>query len=141
MSVTRRASVVWEGNLRQGKGQVTLDSSGLGTFGVSWPARTEEPNGNTSPEELIAAAHASCFSMALSHGLTEAGNAPNRLNTSASVDFTAGVGITGIKLTVRAEVPGLSNEDFVASAEKAKTNCPVSKALAAVPITLDAALS
>lgn len=141
MSVTRSASVVWEGNLREGKGHVSFDSSKAGTFPVSWPSRVQEPNGMTSPEELIAAAHASCFSMALSHGLTEGGNPPTRLSTSATVDYTSGVGITGITLTVRGEVPGMSSQDFVAAAETAKANCPISKALSTTPITLDAALA
>ena len=141
MSITRSASVVWEGNLRDGKGRVSLDSSQAGQFPVSWPSRVQEPNGLTSPEELIAAAHASCFSMALSHGLTEAGNAPTRLNTSAHVDYKSGVGITGITLVVRAEVAGLTNDEFVAAAQNAKANCPISKALSTTPITLDAALA
>lgn len=140
MSVTRSASVVWEGTLREGKGRVSLDSSKAGEFPVSWPSRVQEPNGLTSPEELVAAAHASCFSMALSHGLTEAGTAPTRLTTSATVDYKSGVGITGITLTVRGEVPGLTNEQFVAAAETAKANCPISKALVNTPITLDAAV-
>lgn len=141
MSVTRSASVVWEGNLREGKGQVSFDSSAAGVFPVSWPSRVQEPNGMTSPEELIAAAHASCFSMALSHGLTEAGHAPTRLSTSATVDYKSGVGITGITLAVRGEVPGMTNDQFVAAAETAKANCPISKALSTTPITLDASLA
>lgn len=121
----------------EGSGQVSLDSSGLGTYDVTWASRAEEPAGRTSPEELIAAAHAACFSMALSHGLAQAGTPPERLETSADVTFQPGEGITGIHLTVRGTVPGLSAEDFATAAEKAKTGCPVSKALAATPITLD----
>jgi osmotically inducible protein OsmC len=120
---------------------VTLQSSGIGTYDVSWPARAEEPNGKTSPEELIAAAHSACFSMALSNGLAKAGTAPTSLDTSADVEFTPGTGITGIKLTVRGVVEGMSNDDFVAAAEDAKANCPVSQALAGTTITLDAALA
>ena len=120
----------------EGSGQVTFQSSGLGTYPVSWPARAEEPNGVTSPEELIAAAHATCFSMALSNGLAQAGTPPTQLRTSAEVDFQPGTGITAIRLTVSGEVPGLDAAGFRAAAESAKAGCPVSRALSAVPITL-----
>lgn len=136
MATTRRASAVWDGSLLEGGGEVTLDSSGLGTYAVSWPARAEEPNGVTSPEELIAAAHATCFSMALSNGLSKAGTPPTQLRTSAEVDFQPGTGITGVRLRVSGDVPGLDEAGFAAAAEEAKAGCPVSKALAAVPITL-----
>ena len=136
MATTRRASTVWDGSLKEGSGQVTFQSSGLGTYPVSWPARAEEPNGVTSPEELIAAAHATCFSMALSLGLTQAGTPPTQLRTSAEVDFQPGTGITGIRLTVAGEVPGLDDAGFRAAAESAKAGCPVSRALSAVPISL-----
>lgn len=136
MATTRRASTVWDGSLKEGSGQVTFQSSGLGTYPVSWPARAEEPNGVTSPEELIAAAHATCFSMALSLGLTQAGTPPTQLRTSAEVDFQPGTGITGIRLTVSGEVPGLDDAGFRAAAESAKAGCPVSRALSAVPISL-----
>jgi osmotically inducible protein OsmC len=141
MATTRTASTRWEGSLFEGAGKVTLQSSGIGTYDVSWPARAEEPNGKTSPEELIAAAHSACFSMALSNGLAKAGSAPTSLDTSADVEFTPGKGITGIKLTVRGVVDGMSADDFVAAAEDAKANCPVSQALAGTTITLDAALA
>ena len=141
MATTRTASTRWEGSLFEGAGQVTLTSSGLGTYDVSWPARAEEPNGKTSPEELIAAAHSACFSMALSNGLAKAGTAPTSLETSADVEFTPGTGITGIKLTVRGTVDGMSEEDFVAAAEDAKANCPVSQALTGTTITLEASLA
>ena len=124
-----------------GAGQVGLDSSGLGTFDVTWPSRAEEPNGRTSPEELIAAAHAACFSMALSHALAQAGNTAERLETSARVTFQPGEGITGVHLAVRGTVPGVSSEDFAKAADGAKANCPVSKALAGTAITLDARLA
>lgn len=140
MVTTRRAHTLWEGNLLEGSGRVSLDSSGTGTYNVSWPARAEEPNGTTSPEELIAAAHSSCFSMALSHGLSEAGTPPTRLTTLAEVNFQAGEGITGIHLSVQGEVPGLDEEAFVKAAEDAKVNCPVSMALTGTVITLDASL-
>ncbi len=141
MATTRNASTHWEGTLFEGAGKVTLESSGIGTYDVSWASRAEDANGKTSPEELIAAAHSSCFSMALSNGLAKAGTPATTLDTSAAVDFVPGTGITEIRLTVRAVVEGISEEDFVAAATAAKEGCPVSQALAAVPITLDAALA
>ena len=108
---------------------------------MSWAARSEEPNGKTSPEELIAAAHSSCFSMALSNILGKAGTPPQQLQTSAEVDFQPGKGITQIRLSVRGQVDGIDADEFVAAAEDAKKNCPVSQALAGVDITLDAALA
>lgn len=141
MATTRTATTEWKGSLLQGSGRVNMDSSGIGTFDVSWPARSEEPNGVTSPEELIAAAHSSCFSMALSSALTKGGNEPTSLQTSASVTFQPGEGITGIVIRVRGDVPGMSREDFIAAAEGAKANCPVSKALTGTTITLDADLA
>ncbi|KWX00037.1 OsmC family peroxiredoxin [Carbonactinospora thermoautotrophica] len=141
MATTRRAKAHWEGNLIEGKGQVSLESSGLGRYDVTWRARAEEPGGLTSPEELIAAAHAACFSMALSHGLTQAGTPPQTIDTQADVTFQPGQGITGIHLSTRASVPGISAEDFQRAAENAKANCPVSRALAGVNITLDAQLA
>ena len=138
----RTANVTWTGSLLEGSG--TIDSVGSGAFGpldVTWASRAEEPAGRTSPEELIAAAHASCLSMALSGGLAKAGSPPDRLETSATVTFVPGTGITAIALTVRGSVPGMDEEAFRAAAEAAKEGCPVSKALASVPeITLDAAL-
>jgi osmotically inducible protein OsmC len=136
--------VTWNGDLISGAG--TIDEVGSGAFGpldVSWAARSEEASGGkTSPEELIAAAHASCFSMALAHALAGAGNAPDRLETSATVTFVPGTGITKSALTVRGSVPGLDADGFREAAEEAKKNCPVSQALAGVPeITLDAELA
>jgi lipoyl-dependent peroxiredoxin len=141
MAATRTANAHWEGSLLDGSGQVSLDSSGLGKFDVSWPARTEEPNGKTSPEELIAAAHSSCFNMALSGALAKAGSPPEALDTRADVTFQPGKGITGSHLTVRGKVPGMSEEDFRAAADDAKANCPVSQALTGTTITLDATLA
>lgn len=141
MATTRTAQTVWEGALLEGAGKVTLQSSGVGTFDVSWPSRAEAANGKTSPEELIAAAHSSCFSMALSGGLAKAGTPPTSLETTAAVEFTPGTGITGIHLTVVGTVEGISAEDFVAAAEGAKAGCPVSKALTGTTITLDASLA
>ncbi|WP_318212074.1 MULTISPECIES: OsmC family protein [unclassified Streptomyces] len=141
MAATRSAHAVWEGDLLKGSGVVTLDSSGLGKFDVSWPARTEQPNGKTSPEELIAAAHSSCFNMAFSNVLAKAGNAPERLETKADVTFVPGTGITTSHLTVRGTVPGLDADKFQELAEDAKQNCPVSQALTGVTITLTAELA
>ena len=141
MATTRVATARWEGSLLEGAGKVTLESSGLGTYDVTWVSRSQEPGGRTSPEELIAAAHASCFSMALSNGLAKAGSPPDALDVRAEVTFQPGTGITGIQLTVRGTVPGMGEEDFLAAAEDAKANCPVSKALAGTTITLDAGLA
>jgi osmotically inducible protein OsmC len=143
MATDRRADVTWEGSLMEGSGTIRSTTSGaIGEQPVSWPARSEEPGGKTSPEELIAAAHASCFSMALSSGLAKAGTPPERLETSATVTFQPGQGITKIALTVEGTVPGVDEAAFVAAAEDAKKNCPVSQALASVPeITLDAKLA
>ena len=141
MATTRTASTHWEGTLFEGAGKTTFDSSGVGTFDVSWPSRAEEANGKTSPEELIAAAHSACFSMAFSNGLAKAGTPPTALDTSAEVDFVPGTGITQIRLIVRGTVEGISNDDFVAAAQAAKEGCPVSQALSAVEILLDAALA
>ncbi len=141
MATTRTANAHWEGSLFEGKGRVSLDSSGVGAYDVSWPARTEEPNGMTSPEELIAAAHSSCFSMAFSNELTKAGHAVETIDTKAEVTFQPGKGITGSHLTTRASVPGISAEEFATIAETAKKGCPVSSALTGTTITLDAALA
>ncbi len=135
MATTRRAHADWEGSLVEGAGRVSLDSSGLGTFDVTWAARTEDPDGKTSPEELLAAAHAACFSMAFSSRLAKAGATPTALHTRAEVDFQPGEGITGVRLFVTGEAPGMDAETFRVTAEDAKENCPVSQALA-VPISL-----
>ena len=141
MATTRVAKTAWEGSLIEGKGVVSLVTSGVGEFPVTWASRAETANGKTSPEDLIAAAHSSCFSMALSHGLTGAGTPPTRLETSAEVTFQPGTGITGIHLTVKGTVPGLDEADFVKAAEDAKANCPVSQALSGTTITLTAGLA
>lgn len=141
MATTRTARTEWEGNLLEGKGDVTFASSGIGHFPVSWPARAETANGKTSPEELIAAAHSSCYSMAFSGALTRAGNPPTKLNTQADVTFQPGTGITGVHLTVVGEVPGMDEATFLKLAEDAKANCPVSKALTGTTITLTATLA
>jgi osmotically inducible protein OsmC len=136
MATTRAATGEWQGSLLEGGGQVTLESSGLGTFDVTWASRAEEPDGRTSPEELLAAAHAACFSMSLSSGLAKGGTPPTILRTRAEVDFQPGEGITGVRLFVSGEVPGLDDAGFREAAEAARAGCPVSKALAAVPISL-----
>jgi lipoyl-dependent peroxiredoxin len=141
MATTRTANAHWEGSLIDGKGTVALSSSGIGTYDVSWAARAEEPNGVTSPEELIAAAHSTCFSMALSNELAKAGSPPDTIDTQADVTFQPGKGITGIHLTTTAAVPGLSAEQFAEFAEGAKKNCPVSAALTGTTITLTANLA
>jgi osmotically inducible protein OsmC len=141
MATTRKATAHWEGDLFSGAGTVRLDSTGLGEFDVSWPARTEEPGDKTSPEELIAAAHSACFNMAFSNTLAKAGTPPTSLDTTAEVEFTPGTGITGIQLTTRGVVEGMAAEEFVKFAEEAKAGCPVSQALAGTTITIDAALA
>ena len=141
MATTRNATTNWSGSLLEGSGQVTLESSGLGTFDVTWASRAEDPNGRTSPEELIAAAHSSCYSMAFSNALAKAGHAPEKLAVSATVTFQPGEGITGIALTVVGTVPGIDGADFLRMAEEAKVGCPVSKALAGTTISLEASLA
>ncbi|KAA9111042.1 OsmC family protein [Microbacterium rhizomatis] len=141
MTVTSEATTVWNGSLTDGSGTVTFDSSHLGTFEINWKARSEGSGSVTTPEELIAAAHASCFSMAFSHALAENGTPPDEINTTASVTFKPGTGITGSHLNVNASVPGLSPEDFERIAADAKANCPVSQALAGIEITLEATLA
>ena len=139
----RTASVTWTGSLTDGAGRI--DSVGSGAFGpleVTWASRTEDSDGLTSPEELIAAAHASCYSMALSGALAKAGSPPEKLETSATVTFVPGTGITKSAIRVRGTVPGIDEAAFLEAAEGAVEGCPVSKALAALPeITLDAALA
>jgi osmotically inducible protein OsmC len=142
---TRTARTAWNGNLLEGSGQVELTSSGVGTYEVSFPKRAaDDADGTTSPEELIAAAHSACYAMGLSNEIAQAGGTPQALDVQADVtlgpDPAGGFRITGIKLTVRAEVDGLDEAGFAKAAQGAKEGCPVSKALAAVDITLDAAL-
>jgi osmotically inducible protein OsmC len=137
----RSASVTWQGDLMSGHGEIDeVPSGAFGPLQVTWSARAEDSNGKTSPEELLAAAHATCFAMALSHGLAQSGNAPERLQTSATVTFVPGTGVTRSALTAVGSVPGIDEEQFQAAAEDAKENCPVSKALAGVEKTLEARL-
>jgi osmotically inducible protein OsmC len=145
MSAIRRADVNWSGDLATGSGTVSASSSGaFSSLPVSWAARTEAPGGMTSPEELIAAAHASCFAMAFSAGLGRAGTPPERLEVSAEVTFDkldAGWRVVSSHVTVRGVVPGISEADFQAAAEAAKDGCPVSQALTGnVALSVDATL-
>jgi len=142
---TRTARTAWNGTLEAGSGQVELSSSKVGTYDVSFPKRAaEDAGGTTSPEELIAAAHSSCFAMQLSALIGEAGGTPDSLEVTADVslgpDSAGGFRLTGIKLTVRGEVTGLDADGFAQAAQAAKETCPVSKALTGVEITLDASL-
>ena len=140
----RDATTQWQGDLQTGTGLVTLDSSNAGQFPVTFPSRAGEPDGHTSPEELIAAAHSACYAMSLSNGLTTAGTPPTSLAVSAEVELgrdDTGLAITSIKLTVDGTVAGITAEAFAAAAAEAKAGCPVSKALAGVAsITVTATL-
>jgi len=142
---TRTARTAWDGTLMEGSGQVELTSSKAGTFDVSFPVRAkEEASDTTTPEELIAAAHSACYAMSLSNGIAKAGGTPIALDVTADVTVNrdeSGLRITTSKLTVRAELEGLTEEQFQEAAAAAKAGCPVSKALAGVEITLDAALT
>jgi osmotically inducible protein OsmC len=141
MALTSEASAVWNGTLAEGNGSMSLDSSHLATFAYNWKARSEGESGVSTPEELLGAAHAACFSMAFSNELTSAGFPPVRVATTAAVTFDiAKGGITGSHLLVSAEVPGITAERFQTIAEDAKAGCAVSKALAGIPITLEASL-
>jgi osmotically inducible protein OsmC len=144
MAADRTARTVWRGDLMSGSGTFSLASGAASDMPVTWASRSEESNGLTSPEELIAAAHATCFSMALSHGLAQGGHPPSRIETEATATFDrtdAGFRITRMAITVRGDVPGMDEGAFVEAAEGAKANCPVSKALEGnLEITLDAAL-
>jgi osmotically inducible protein OsmC len=143
---TRTARTAWTGSLEEGSGQVTLTSSGLATYDVSFPKRAaDDAGGTTSPEELVAAAHSTCYAMQLSALLAEAGATSISLDVTADVslgpDPDGGFRLTGIALTVRGDVAGLDGPGFEQAAVAAKTGCPVSKALTGVEITLDAALN
>ncbi len=145
MSAIRRAEVVWSGDLPSGSGTVSAMSSGaFESLPVSWGARTESADGKTSPEELVAAAHASCFAMAFSGALGRAGTPPGRLDVSADVTFDkgdAGWRVVSSALTVRGVVPGMAADDFIAAAEAAKDGCPISQALKGnVELSVDATL-
>ena len=134
------AQAHWEGSLFEGRGEVEFLNSSLGSVEVDWKSRAGEGGTTTTPEELIAAAHSACYSMALSHALAGNGTPPASIDTTAAVTFVPGQGITGIALTVTASVPNLTAEEFATFAEGAKAGCPVSVALAGTAITLDATL-
>jgi lipoyl-dependent peroxiredoxin len=143
MATERKASVTWQGDLMSGQGTIESVTSGvLGPLEVDWANRAEDAQGKTSPEELIAAAHAACFAMALSHGLAQAGHTAERLETSSTITFVPGTGITKSALTVTGSVPDLDEDGFRQAAEEAKENCPVSSALKGnVELELDARLA
>jgi osmotically inducible protein OsmC len=141
MALTSEATTVWHGDLFSGSGSTKLDSSGAAEFPVNWRARSEGEPGHTNPEELLGAAHSACFSMALSLALKDAGFTAESLQVTAAVTFQPGEGITGSHLLLSAKVPGISEADFERIAEGAKEDCPVSKALTGIPITLEASLA
>ncbi|MHA6511811.1 OsmC family peroxiredoxin [Tessaracoccus sp. Z1128] len=138
MATVSTAQAHWEGSLFEGAGRVELVTSGLASFDVAWAKRAESGPGATNPEELIAAAHATCFSMALSNILAKNDTPPASLDTKADVTFVPGTGITESHITVVGRVPGLTADEFLGFAQTAKAECPVSKALAGVEITMDA---
>ena len=129
MAAISRADAIWKGDLTSGSGLVKVASGALDEFPVSWASRAESQQGKTSPEELIAAAHAACYSMAFSNGLSKAGHKVEELNTSAAVMFVPGTGITTVELSVRGRVTGIDDAEFQKLAGEAKDGCPVSKAL------------
>jgi lipoyl-dependent peroxiredoxin len=145
MAVDHTASANWNGSLLEGAGAFSLGSGAATDVGITWKARAEDASAGTSPEELLAAALASCFSMALSAGLSRAGTPPTRIDTDATATFEVGEGgprVSRIALRVRGQVDGLDEGGFREAAEGAKVNCPVSKSFAGnVEITLDAALA
>lgn len=141
MAVTSEATTLWFGDLMSGSGTTSLDSSDAAEFPVTWNARAEGEAGRTNPEELLGAAHSACYSMAFAHALAGEGHTPESLQVTAAVTFQPGEGITGSHLLVSAKVPGIEAADFERIAEDAKANCPVSKALAGIPITLEASLA
>jgi osmotically inducible protein OsmC len=141
MATTSSATTVWEGDLAKGSGTTTPASGAFDAVDVSWSSRTERAAGKTSPEELLAAAHASCYCMALSHELAEAGNPPERLEAEVSVDFEPGEGVESSHISVRGRVPGIDHETFIKAAVSASQNCPISGALKGnVDISVDAAI-
>ena len=141
MPVTSEATTLWFGDLMSGSGTTSLDSSDAAEFPVSWAARSQGEAGRTNPEELLGAAHSACYSMAFANTLATFGTPPESLQVTAAVSFTPGVGITGSHLLVSAKIPGVSEADFERLADEAKSSCPVSKALAGIPITVEASLA
>lgn len=141
MALTSEATTLWFGDLQTGSGTTSLDSSDAAEFPVSWQARSVGEVGKTNPEELLGAAHSACYSMALSNALGGNGTPPESLQVTAAVTFVPGEGIKGSHLLVSAKVPGMTADEFQRFAEDAKANCPVSQALAGIPITLEASLA
>jgi osmotically inducible protein OsmC len=141
MSVTSEATTLWTGDLMSGSGNTSLDSSDAAEFPVSWAARSQGEAGKTNPEELLGAAHSACFSMAFANALADFGTPPQSLQVTAAVTFDPAAGITGSHLLVSAKVTGISEGDFERIAAEAKATCPVSRALAGIPITLEATLA
>lgn len=141
MAVTSESTTLWLGDLKSGAGTVSLDSSDAAEFPVNWAARSEGETGKTNPEELLGAAHSACYSMAFANALASAGTPPESLQVTAAVTFDPASGITGSHLLVSAKIPGIGEDDFQRLAAEAKENCPVSRALAGIPITLEASLA
>jgi osmotically inducible protein OsmC len=141
MAVTSEATTLWNGDLLSGAGITKLDSSGAAEFPVSWAARSHGAAGKTNPEELLGAAHSACYSMAVADALSDFGTPPQSLQVTAAVTFDPSSGITGSHLLVSAKVAGISERDFERIADEAKETCPVSRALAGIPITLEANLA
>jgi osmotically inducible protein OsmC len=141
MALTSEATTLWFGDLQSGTGTTSLDSSDAAEFPISWQARSVGEVGKTNPEELLGAAHSACYSMAFSNALAEKGYPPESLQVTAAVTFVPGEGIKGSHLTVTAKVPGIGDDDFQVLAQDAKANCPVSQALAGIPITIEASLA
>lgn len=140
MAAESKATTVWEGNLAHGRGVTKAAGGALPEIEVTWAARTERAPGTTSPEELLAAAHASCFCMAFSHALDQAGNAPERLEATATLAFVPGEGVKSSKIAVSGRVPGLDQAGFEEAAQGAGENCPISQALKGVDIEVEARL-
>ncbi len=141
MALTSEATTLWFGDLDNGSGTTSLDSSDAAEFPVTWQARSEGVVGHTNPEELLAASHSACFSMAFSGRLAKAGHAPESLQVTAAVTFQPGEGVTGSHLLVSAKIAGITEDEFQTIAQDAKANCPISKALAGIPITIEASLA
>ena len=139
MSVVSTAQATWSGTLTEGSGSTSLISSGLGTFDTNWKARSEGADGTTTPEELLGAALAACYAMAMSLGLADHKLVAKSVEAKADVTFVPGEGITGIALTVLADIPGMDQATFATFAEAVKGSCPVSQALAGTKITLTSA--
>ena len=141
MALTSESTTVWNGTLFEGSGRTRLDSSKVAEFDMDWKARSEGEAGVTNPEELLAAAHSACFSMAFSLALAEAGYTPESIQTTAAVTFQPGEGVTGSHLLVSARVAGITEAEFERIADEAKVNCPISKALGGTTITIEAELA